>query len=221
VTLHRKSEGIKRTYRSPRRAAQAEATRRAILDAAHRMFLENGYPATSIRAIARAAEVSDQTVYNIFGDKPSLLVAVGDRVIAGEAEPEGPPGRNYEAELRAASNDAERVELAAAWSRTVWEGGMLRFESMLLDAGAHDARAAAVAESVWQRKYDENRALFAAVFAGSVRAEDDFDEAYDVFFALNSAAFVRVLIDDRGWTFDTYERWTATMLRRLFTGRED
>lgn len=93
---------------------------------------------------------------------------------------------------------------------------MLRFESMLLEADAHDARAAAVAESVWQRKYDENRELFAAVFAGSMRPEDDFDEAYDVFFALNSAAFVRVLVDDRGWTFDTYERWTATMLRRLF-----
>jgi hypothetical protein len=38
-----------------------------------------------------------------------------------------------------------------------------------------------------------------------------------VFFALDSAAFVRILIDDRGWSYDTYERWLAAILRRIFT----
>ena len=41
-----------------------------MLDAAHELFLANGYAATSVKAIAAAADVSDQTVYTTFGDKP-------------------------------------------------------------------------------------------------------------------------------------------------------
>lgn len=211
-----KGKRRRRSYRAPRREAQAEATRRAILDAAHGLFLKQGYNATSIRAVAEAAKVSDQTIYNVFGDKPSLLAAVGLRVVAGEVGPS--PKRDFEAELRAAPGVQERIEIAVAWSRMVWEQGMLRFEAMLLDAAAADARAAEVARTMWQQKYDENKRLFALVFPEDCRHPgDDFDDAYDVFFALDSAAFVRILIDDRGWTFDKYERWLATIVRRLFT----
>lgn len=220
MTKSSEPEGTRRTYHAPRREAQAEATRRAILDAAHSLFLAKGYNATSIRSVAEAAEVSDQTIYNVFSDKPSLLVAVGLRVVAGELSPR--PARDFEAELRAATDPLERIHIAAAWSRMVWEQGMLRFESMLLDAAASDPRAAEVARSVWQQKYDDNKRLFAVVFPeDSRRPGDDFDDAYDVLFALDSAAFVRILIDDRGWTFDKYERWLATILRRLFTRLPD
>lgn len=211
-----RKKGASRTYRSPRREAQANATRDAILDAAHRLFLAKGYAATSIRAVAEAAEVSDQTVYNIFGDKPSLLVAVGMRVVAGQAGPS--PRRDFEAELRAAEGPRERIAIAAAWSRTLWEQGMLQFESMLLDAAATDPRAAEIARSTWQQKYDDNKRLFDVVFPeDSRRPGDDVDDLCDVLFALDSAAFARILIDDRGWTYDTYERWFATIVRRLFT----
>lgn len=208
---------LKRGYRAPRRKAQADATRDAILDAAHRLFLADGYSATSIRAVAEAAQVSDQTIYNVFGDKPSLLVAVGLRAVSGVLAPDATPGHDFESELRAAPGPRERVEVAAKWSRRVWEGGVLRFESMLLDA-ASDPRAAEIAASVWKRKVDYNRRLFPIAFPKrSLPAGDDFDEAFDLFCAIDSAAFVRILIDDRGWTFDRYERWVAVILRRLFT----
>lgn len=38
-----------------------------------------------------------------------------------------------------------------------------------------------------------------------------------MFVALDSAAFVRILIHDRGWTFDDYERWLVTVLQKIFT----
>ena len=37
---------VKRPYRSPLRAAQAEATRQRILEAGLELFAERGYPAT-------------------------------------------------------------------------------------------------------------------------------------------------------------------------------
>lgn len=208
----------KRAYRSPRRQAQAEATRRAILDAAHGLFLADGYAATSIRAVARAAEVSEQTVYNAFGDKPSLLVAVGQRVLSGELAPELAEGGDFETQLRAAPDQQTRIEFAAKWSRMIWEKGMLGFESMLLDAAASDPRAAEIAATMWKKKYDENKPLFDIAFPKALRpAGDDPDEAYDVFFAIDSAAFVRILIEDRDWSWDSYEKWIARVLARLFT----
>lgn len=215
----RKEKGpAKRPYRAPRRAAQAEATRQAILEAAHDRFLADGYAGTSIRAVAGAAGVSEQTVYNVFGDKPSLLVAVGMRVLSGALAPGGAEGGDFRTRLLAQPDQRSRIRFAAAWERMIWEKGMLRFESMLLDAAASDPRAAEIAAAVWKQKYDENRELFALAFPTDQRpAGDDPDEAYDLFFALDSAAFVRILIDDRGWSFDTYEKWLATMLERLFT----
>ena len=53
----------KSAYRSQLRAEQAAATRELVLDAATRLFVERGYAATSIAAIAEAAGVGRSTVF--------------------------------------------------------------------------------------------------------------------------------------------------------------
>ncbi|MGX2039843.1 TetR/AcrR family transcriptional regulator [Methylocaldum sp. MU1018] len=50
--------------------------RKAILDAAKRAFLANGYSATSMEAIAEAAPVSKPTLYSHFHSKQELFAAV-------------------------------------------------------------------------------------------------------------------------------------------------
>jgi AcrR family transcriptional regulator len=52
------------------------AKRRAIMDAAARVFMRHGYTDTSIDAIAAEARVSKQTIYNHFADKEHLFRAV-------------------------------------------------------------------------------------------------------------------------------------------------
>lgn len=47
-----------------------------ILDAATRLFREQGYEAVKIEAIAEAAEVSIGTIYNYYRNKGDLLVAI-------------------------------------------------------------------------------------------------------------------------------------------------
>lgn len=63
---------------APERPAFAKppTKRMAILDAAKRHFVRDGFGAVSIDAIAMEAGVSRQTVYNQLGDKEQLLVAV-------------------------------------------------------------------------------------------------------------------------------------------------
>jgi TetR/AcrR family transcriptional repressor of mexJK operon len=52
------------------------AKRAAILAAAKSLFLNDGFERTSVDAIAAMAGVSKRTVYDYFGDKRSLLLAV-------------------------------------------------------------------------------------------------------------------------------------------------
>ncbi|WP_431915471.1 TetR/AcrR family transcriptional regulator [Nonomuraea jabiensis] len=79
----------------PRRSP---AKRRAILDAAIKVFTDQGYARTSVDAIAAVAGVGKQTVYGHFGDKEQLfLAAIQEARSAVSAPPaggdaEGTPG---------------------------------------------------------------------------------------------------------------------------------
>ncbi|WP_185972916.1 TetR/AcrR family transcriptional regulator [Aeromicrobium piscarium] len=72
----------RRTYSSPRREAEAAATRRRIVEAAHRLFVRDGYGLTTVRDIAVEAGVSVPTV-RINGPKPALLLAAYEMALAG------------------------------------------------------------------------------------------------------------------------------------------
>lgn len=75
-----------RVYDGTRRRAQAERTRAAVLDVAQRLFLAHGYGATTIAAIAREADVSAETIYKAFGNKPGLVRAIHDVALAGDGD---------------------------------------------------------------------------------------------------------------------------------------
>jgi AcrR family transcriptional regulator len=57
----------------------------AIIDSARELFLEHGFPAVSMEAIARRASVVRATVYNNFADKESILGAIVMRYHEGYA----------------------------------------------------------------------------------------------------------------------------------------
>jgi TetR/AcrR family transcriptional regulator, mexJK operon transcriptional repressor len=57
-------------------ATRSERKRRAIVEAATILFLENGYLGTSMEQIATVARVSKQTVYRHFSDKEALFNAI-------------------------------------------------------------------------------------------------------------------------------------------------
>ena len=60
--------------------ANAEETRRRILTAAMRCVAEVGYAQTTIREIARAAEMTSGSLYHYFPNKSELLKATGDEI---------------------------------------------------------------------------------------------------------------------------------------------
>ena len=68
----------RRAYHSPLRADQAERTRRRVLESARELFVEHGYAATTVAAVAAHAGVSPETIYLSLGGKRGLLEGVMD-----------------------------------------------------------------------------------------------------------------------------------------------
>ena len=65
-----------------RRQQDREEKRAELLAAARRLFIENGYEATSMAALAKAAGVAGNTIYWYFADKDDVLIAVLDAVLS-------------------------------------------------------------------------------------------------------------------------------------------
>src|ERR671920_68376 len=79
-------KGSERPYSSPLRAQQADATRRAVLNAASELFIAQGYGATTLDQIAVRAGVSKPTVFSAVGNKQTVLSAIRDIAMAGDDE---------------------------------------------------------------------------------------------------------------------------------------
>jgi TetR/AcrR family transcriptional regulator, cholesterol catabolism regulator len=58
-----------------------EEKRAELIGAARRLFVEDGYEATSMASLARAAGVAPNTIYWYFADKDAVLIAVLDAVL--------------------------------------------------------------------------------------------------------------------------------------------
>src|SRR5918993_2361533 len=76
-----------RSYDSTLRLEQARLTRARIIDAARALLIEGGYESMTINAVAEAAGVSTQTIYNAVGNKAAIVKAVYDGTLAGGDEP--------------------------------------------------------------------------------------------------------------------------------------
>src|SRR5947207_11189663 len=109
----------KRAYNSPRRQEQAASTRSSILEAAQRLFEEQGYAATTMEAISAEAGVALKTVYVAFTTKSGLLRALCDLRLKGDQDEAGVAERPWYQEVLTEPNAARQLWLNAHNSRVV------------------------------------------------------------------------------------------------------
>lgn len=117
---------VKRSYDSTQRQAQARRTRARVRDAAAELFVERGYAATSIAAVAERAGVSTQTVFAAFGGKAGLLSEAIDVALAGDDEPIALADRPETQEAaRAATAEDAAASFAATGTSVLARAGRL------------------------------------------------------------------------------------------------
>src|SRR4051794_10945634 len=104
-----------------RRQPRGRATRARIIAAATRLFVRDGYLATTMAAIAAEAGVAVQSLYLAFGSKLGILSAALDVAIVGDVQPVPLLERLWVRELAALSDGPQAVLLFVGQLRQILE----------------------------------------------------------------------------------------------------
>jgi AcrR family transcriptional regulator len=206
------ARAVKRPYDNSRRQAQVRATRLRIIEAAKALFIDRGYPATTLEAIAVAADTSLPTLYRLFFSKPALLKAVLDVSFGGDDQPIAFGDRP---EVQAALSEADPVPLVRAFARIMREF-MERSSAImyvLATAAQVDPEAGQLMEEIRRQRHTGQSRIVGALSALEALDPDlDLSDAVDMTYMALSPDVHRILTVERRWTPDQYEQWLIRSL---------
>lgn len=192
--------------------ARTRLARAAVVEAAHTLFLERGYGATTIEAISERADVPSATVYRLFSSKHGILKALLDASIVGDDE-NVPMADRPRVRTLLAEQDPEQ-QLAGFVAITAQVNARIApLYRVLVSAAGTDADAAALLDRLTgQRQQGQRLVARSLARAGALRPGLRERDAADIIHALLSPELYRLLVIDRGWTPERYQPWLATTL---------
>jgi AcrR family transcriptional regulator len=211
--------GVRDPYRRRRAAGAAsrDETRRRLLAAADALFREQGYPATTVTAIARRAGVSLQTLYLAWGSKRALLRAATDAAAVASQLPLGP--EEWRAGVRAElAGDVGEAPTAAAYLGAVSRLFVRVAERTAPYWRMHRAAAASDPEVAadWAALTAERRRTLAVVAAGipasGLRPGQTPEAVVDTLWALTSPEVYDLLTVQGASSPAAFEAWLADTL---------
>lgn len=196
--------------------ASREAKRRRLVEAASREFLEQGYAATTVAALARRAEVSVQTLYLAVGGKRDLLRAVLEEALSGTS---GPVDEQYLPRLRSQTSEREGdgatprtrllaiahvycriAERAAPW----WQ--------LYREAARNDDEIAADWSELQRLRRGTLAALLEGVPDDALRPDLAREDAVDTLWTVASPETHDLLVGRLGYSPERYEAWVGRTL---------
>lgn len=204
-----------RSYHSPLREEQTRATRRRVVRAAHDLFLDRGYAATTIAAVASRAGVSVDTVYTAFGTKRGLLDRVLDVNVGGDDRSVAVLDREEPQRMRAEAD--QRRQLAMFATGVAGQLDRVRpLDDVLRSAAAADPEVAAARDdqTIRQRHAAMTTVVGWVRERGPLRAGIADSTAADIMWTLTSPEVHYMLCRTRGWTRSQYEEWLRDALVR-------
>jgi AcrR family transcriptional regulator len=206
---------VKRPYDNTRRQAQVRATRLRIIEAGKALFIEQGYPATTLEAIAAAADTSLPTLYRLFSSKRTLLKAVLDVSFGGDDQPIAFGDRS---DVQAARAEPDPVALVRAFAR-IGRDFMERSSQImhvLATAAQVDPDAAQLLHEIRRQRHTGQSRIAAALAAlDALDPELEYSDAADIAYTVLSPDVHRILTTERGWTAAQYEQWLVRSLGLL------
>jgi TetR/AcrR family transcriptional regulator of autoinduction and epiphytic fitness len=208
-----------RPYHSPARDESARRTRRAIRDAATKLFLARGFARTSIDSIAAAAGVARRTVQLAYPTKGDLLDDIVNVALAGEDTGVPLTKRQWFVDVLGMQDPLAALRALAVRTAEI-HARTARIHDLALAAAAGDhtlarmgKRGQASRRNIWQIQ------ALAMHAKGWLRQGIDADTATDILWVLSSPQNYRLLVVERGWDQAAYCDWfvgaAATVLKEL------
>jgi AcrR family transcriptional regulator len=198
----------KRAYNSSRRSLQAAQTRDEVIRAATARFSATGWAGTTLAAIADAAGVSVETIYNGFGSKKGLLRAAMEAAVVGDTEPIPFVERPEFLDLGTGTLD-ERVARGAAVvantharSAGVWQA--------IVEASSADEEVDA-----WRHELEKYRRVDTGRSLERVLGHPVDDQLVSMFWVLYSPEAYLKLVHDSGLSPDEYQALLVDASKRL------
>ena len=205
-----------RTVAGSVRAAPA----RGSSDAATGLFVDRGYLATTIEAVAEQAGVAPQTVYHGFGTKRNLLAAVLDASIVGDVDPIPVLDRPWFRALGTTEDAVSAVARLVAESVAIVARAAPVYE--VIRRAAADPEVGVLLDDNRRRRREDQRRLIEILWrSGHLRSDVDVESAADAFYALMNEEVFQLLTTDCGWDVERFQRWATSLMLHQLVGSPD
>jgi len=202
-----------RAYDNARRAAAARLTEQRVVETAQRLLLERGYAGLAMADLAAEAGVSVPLLYKVFGPKPQLVKRIYDVLLAGDVDPEPVAERPALQALAADPDPRGKLARYAALGRAMAERAGPLVSALLAAARAGEPELRAFAATIDRERLAGASALAAHLAeCGALSPALAVDRARDLIWLHTAPDTYRLLVLERGWALDDYERWLATSL---------
>ncbi|MEO8391470.1 MAG: helix-turn-helix domain-containing protein [Chloroflexota bacterium] len=188
------------------RQRQALVTQRIILEAARKLFLEQGYGTTTIEAISAEAGVAVSTVYGIYKNKRGILKSIREAWHQESGQRE-----IYEQALQE-MNPQRRMELAAHATRRQYETGAAMM-SIYNSAAEVDLEAAAERDEAFAGRR-ANLSHFIGESKSMLNPNLSPQKVTAIYLALTRSEVYQELVEVFAWSPDDYEKWLAETLKQ-------
>jgi AcrR family transcriptional regulator len=201
-----------RRYEGAARQARTRRTRAAVVEAARSLFLERGYSATTIEAISDRSDTPQPTVYRLFASKLGILRSVIDVSIGGDDQAVAMLDRPEVRDLLSDQDPTNQIAGFCALLREVMSrvGAVHR---ILADAARSDRDAASLLAEIARQRHEGQRRIARSLARGaSLRPGLRERSAADIIHALASPEVYGLLVFDRGWSGERYEKWLTSIL---------
>ena len=196
----------KRSYNSESRQAQSQKTKNRILASAKMLFEAKGFENVTIEEIAQEAQVSSPSIYAIFQSKRGVLLGLMDEALSPQ---------QFEALVEQGKKEKcprKRLEITASIARQLYDAEKAQL-SFLRGASILDPVFKGLEIERERRRHHRQKEMVEAMTNEKAFTDKlSLSKIRDVLWAFTGRDFYRMLVVERGWSSDEYEKWLSELL---------
>jgi AcrR family transcriptional regulator len=170
------------------------------------LFEAKGFEHVTIDEIAQEAQVSSPSIYSLFQSKRGVLLGLMDEALSPEQH------AALVEQVKQEKCPRKRLEIAARISRQLYDAEKTQL-SFLRGASILDPVFKGLEIERERRRYQRQKETVEAMAEECVFKDGlSLSKIRDILWAFTGRDFYRMLVVERGWSSDEYEKWLAEWL---------